>query len=50
MKKDSAMCTKDNGIVNVKDKCVIGFIMYDNAKGGCWILKKPETGFKVIVR
>lgn len=50
MKKDSAMCTKDNGIVNVKDKCVIGFIMYDNAKGGCWILKKPKDGLRVIVR
>jgi hypothetical protein len=33
----------------VKDKNVVGFIM-GNTNNGCWILKKPETGFKVIVR
>ena len=33
----------------VKDKNVVAFIMgYTN--NGCWILKKPEEGFKVIVR
>lgn len=50
MAKDAAMCTKVNGVVDVKDKYVIGFIMYDNAKGGCWILKKPKDGLRVIVR
>lgn len=33
----------------VKDKNVVGFIM-GNTNNGCWILKKPEEGFKVIVR
>lgn len=33
----------------VKDKNVVGFIM-GNTNNGCWILKQPETGFKVIVR
>lgn len=50
MAKDAAMCTKVNGVVDVKDKYVIGFMMYDNAKGGCWILKKPKDGLRVIVR
>ena len=50
MAKDAAMCTKDNGVVDVNDKDVIGFIMFDNAKGGCWILKKPKDGLRVIVR
>jgi hypothetical protein len=50
MANDAAMCTKVNGVVDVNDKDVIGFIMYDNAKGGCWILKKPKDGLRVIVR
>lgn len=50
MAKDAAMCTKVNGVVDVKDKYVIGFMMYDNQKGGCWILKKPKDGLRVIVR
>ena len=33
----------------VKDKNVVAFIM-GNTNNGCWILKKPEPGFKVIVR
>lgn len=33
----------------VKDKNVVGFIM-GNTNNGCWILKQPEEGFKVIVR
>lgn len=33
----------------VKDKNVVGFIM-GNTNNGCWILKKPKEGFKVIVR
>ena len=33
----------------VKDRNVVAFIM-GNTNNGCWILKKPETGFKVIVR
>ena len=50
MANDAAMCTKVNGVVDVNDKDVIGFIMFDNAKGGCWILKKPKDGLRVIVR
>lgn len=33
----------------VKDKNVVAFIM-GNTNNGCWILKKPEEGLKVIVR
>lgn len=33
----------------VKDKNVVAFIM-GNTNNGCWILKQPEEGFKVIVR
>ena len=50
MANDAAMCTKVNGVVDVNDKDVIGFIMFDNAKAGCWILKKPKDGLRVTVR
>ena len=50
MAYDAAMCTKDNGVVDVNDKYVIGFMMYNDKKGGCWILKKPKDGLRVIVR
>ena len=50
MLKDETMCSKKvDGKVVVKDKNVVAFIM-GNTNNGCWILKKPEEGFKVIVR
>ena len=45
MNKDSTMCNE----MVVDNRNVLAFLMSDN-KAGCWILKKPETGFKVIVR
>ena len=33
----------------VKDRNVVAFIM-GNTNNGCWILKKPKGGFKVIIR
>ncbi len=49
MLKDETMCSIVDGKVVVKDKNVVAFIM-GNTNNGCWILKKPEIGFKVIVR
>ena len=49
MLKDETMCSKVGDKVVVKDKNVVAFIM-GNTNNGCWILKKPEEGFKVIVR
>jgi hypothetical protein len=49
MLKDETMCSKVDGKVVVKDRNVVAFIM-GNTNNGCWILKKPEIGFKVIVR
>lgn len=49
MLKDETMCSEVDGKVVVKDKNVVAFIM-GNTNNGCWILKKPEEGFKVIVR
>jgi hypothetical protein len=49
MLKDEVMCSKVGDKVVVKDKNVVAFIM-GNTNNGCWILKKPEEGFKVIVR
>ena len=45
MNKDSTMCNE----MVVDNRNVLAFLMSDN-KAGCWILKKPEEGFKVIVR
>lgn len=55
MANDTSMCKKDgsgnSAVFEVFDKHVIGFaFVYGSSGGGCWILKKPETGFKVIVR
>jgi hypothetical protein len=49
MLKDETMCSKVDGKVVVKDRNVVAFIM-GNTNNGCWILIKPELGFKVIVR
>lgn len=49
MLNDETMCSKVDGKVVVKDRNVVAFIM-GNTNYGCWILKKPETGFKIIVR
>jgi hypothetical protein len=45
MNKDSTMCNE----MVVDNRNVLAFLMSDN-KAGCWILKKAEEGFKVIVR
>lgn len=57
MGKDTTMCeiTQDAGKskVRVLDNQVVAFIYRQTGSermNGCWILKKPETGFKVIVR
>lgn len=57
MGKDTTMCeiTQDAGKskVRVLDNQVVAFIYRQTGserKNGCWILKQPETGFKVIVR
>ena len=58
MKLDTDMCTYDSesNRLTIKDKRVIGFIFAQNHNigtpecYGCWVLRAPESGFRVIVR
>jgi hypothetical protein len=56
MKLDTDMCTYDSesNRLTIKDKRVIGFVFAQkNDKAacyGCWVLRAPESGFRVIVR
>jgi hypothetical protein len=57
MKLDTDMCTYDTESKKLilKDNRVIGFLFAemnnkDPACYGCWVLRAPESGFRVIVR
>ena len=57
MMTDEAMCSKvqiDGTVYPVPlDRRIVGFVYFTNGStrsNGCWILKEPETGFRVIVR
>ena len=50
MAQDTAMCKKAGGVVTVYDKKVLAFLMWDNAKGGCWILRAPVKGTTLYLR
>lgn len=55
MSLDTDMCTYDSKSgLTIKDKRVIGFVFaqmnYSTLCYGCWVLRAPESGFRVIVR
>ena len=58
MKLDTDMCTYDSESkrLTIKDKRVIGFVFAQNHNKstpecyGCWVLRAPESGFRMIVR
>ena len=54
MAMDTDMCKLEDDRVTVYDRNVIGFVFlkknYAYEYYGCWVMKQPEDGFKVIVR
>lgn len=54
MAMDTDMCKLEDNRVTVYDRNVIGFVFLKNNAYfeyyGCWVMKLPEDGFKVIVR
>lgn len=54
MAMDTDMCKLEDDRVTVYDRNVIGFVFlkknYASEYYGCWVMKQPEDGFKVIVR
>ena len=54
MAMDTDMCKLEDNKVTVYDRNVIGFVFlkknYASEYYGCWVMKLPEDGFKVIVR
>jgi hypothetical protein len=51
MANDGEMCSKDaNGVVAVKDKRVLAFMMNGDKYGGCWVLRMPRRGFMLLVQ
>ena len=54
MAMDTDMCKLEDNRVTVYDRNVIGFVFLKKNSAyeyyGCWVLKLPEDGFKVIVR
>jgi hypothetical protein len=55
MAMDTDMCKlNEDNRVTVYDRNVIGFVFLKNNAYfeyyGCWVMKLPEDGFKVIVR
>jgi hypothetical protein len=55
MSLDTDMCTYDSKSgLTIKDKRVIGFVFaqmnYSTLCYGCWVLRAPESGLRVIVR
>ena len=54
MAMDTDMCKLEDNKVTVYDRNVIGFVFlkknYAYEYYGCWVMKLPEDGFKVIVR
>ena len=54
MAMDTDMCKLEDNRVTVYDRNVIGFVFLKKNFAyeyyGCWVMKQPEDGFKVIVR
>jgi hypothetical protein len=56
MQLDTDMCTYDTESKKLilKDNRVIGFVFakknYSDERYGCWVLRAPESGLRVIVR
>lgn len=53
MARDGAICKKEKvdgkDTVTVLDNRVIAFVMY-NSNNGCWVMRAPQKGMKIIVR
>lgn len=54
MAADSAMCRKDSSGITVYDNKVLAFLYYRNRDQrthyGCWVLRAPVTGTKIMVQ
>ena len=54
MAMDTDVCKLEDNKVTVYDRNVIGFVFLKKNSAyeyyGCWVMKQPEDGFKVIVR